>query len=109
ALDHGNVGILDLQPETRIASRYMPVEFAVTLVNFTQSSRKNVRVTVKVNGQVREDASTSILEVPPGQTTATFIATFDRVGVNMVTAAIEPDEAGLTIDDMRYAAIEVRE
>lgn len=109
ALDHGNVGILDLQPETRLASRYMPVEFAVTLANFTPSSRKNVRVTVKVNGQVREDASMSVAEVPPGQTTATFIATFDRVGVNMVTAAIEADEAGLAVDDMRYAAIDVRD
>ncbi len=109
ALDHGNVGILDLQPETRIASRHMPVEFAVALANFTPSGRKNVRVTVRVNGQVREDASLSVLEMPPGETTATFIATFDRVGVNMVTASIEPDEAGLMVDDMRYAAIEVRE
>lgn len=109
AIDHGNVGILDLQPETRIASRHMPVEFSVTLANFTPSSRKNVRVLFKVNGQVREDVSISVVEVPPGLTTATAIATFDRLGSNMVTATIEPDEAGLAVDDLRYSTVEIRE
>ncbi len=36
--------------------------------NYTPAERKNVRVTVKVNGQVREDASGTIVSVPPGIT-----------------------------------------
>ena len=31
------------------------------------------------------------------------------LGPNTVTASIEPDEAGLAIDDLRYAVVEVRE
>jgi hypothetical protein len=106
--DHGNVGILDLQPDTRTVGLFLPVEFTLTIANYSQSSRKNVRVVVKVNGQPREDASTSVSEVAPGLTTATFIATFDKPGVNMVTAEIPPDEAGQPLDDIRYAAVEVR-
>ena len=44
----------------------MPIDFTVTLANFTPAERKNVRVIVKVNGQAREDASTTIVSVPPG-------------------------------------------
>src|SRR5437763_1618505 len=83
ALDHGNTGILDLQPETRVAARFMPVDFAVTLANYTPAERKNVRVTVKVNGQVREDASTTIVSVPPGITQKTFmVPSFEQLGFN---------------------------
>jgi hypothetical protein len=109
ALDHGNTGILDLQPETRVAARYMPVDFAVTLANYTPAERKNVRVVVKVNGQVREDASTTIVSVPPGMTQKTFTATFETPGFNQVTANLEAEEAGLAIDNTRYAVVEVRE
>lgn len=109
AMDHGNVGIFDLQPETKLASRFMPVEFTLTLANFTPTSRKNVRVVVRVNGLVREDASLSVADLPTGLTTATFIATFDQPGINMITASIEPDEAGLAVDDLRYATIEIRD
>lgn len=107
--DHGNFGIVDLQPETKVAPRYMPIEFGLTIANFTQSSRKNVRVIVKINGQPREDASTSITEIPPGVSSHTFTASFEQPGVNIVTASLPPDEAGLTIDDLRYAVVEVRE
>lgn len=109
APDHGNIGIVNLQPDTRVAGQFLPVEFTVTLANYTASSRKNVRVLVKINGQSREDASMSISEAAPGLTTATFIATFDRPGINLVTAQIAPDEAGLMVDNLRYAAIEVRQ
>src|SRR5262249_46801414 len=27
AIDHGNVGLLDVQPETRVAARFVPVDF----------------------------------------------------------------------------------
>jgi hypothetical protein len=109
ALDHGNTGILDLQPETRVAARYMPIDFTVTVANYTPAERKNVRVIIKVNGQVREDASTTIVSVPPGVTQKTYTVTFDTLGFNQVTANLEAEEAGLLIDNTRYAVIEVRE
>jgi hypothetical protein len=92
-----------------MAGKFLPVEFTITVANYTQSSRKNLRVAVKVNGQLREDASTSIPDVPPGVTQHYFTATFDKPGPNTVTATIPPEEAGLTIDDTRYAVVDVRE
>ncbi|HEX4592528.1 MAG TPA: hypothetical protein VH120_21545, partial [Gemmataceae bacterium] len=110
AIDHGNTGILDFQPETRVAARYMPIDFTVTLANYTPAERKNVRVTIKVNGQVREDASGTIVSVPPGITQQTFtIPTFEQLGFNQVTANLEVEDAGLAVDNTRYAVIEVRE
>jgi hypothetical protein len=109
AIDHGNVGVLDLQPETRVAARYMPVEFTVTVANFSPAERKNVRVTVKVNGEERAASSTTIASVPPGLTQKSFIATFDQLGHSQVSANLEPEEAGLALDNTRYAVIEVRE
>ncbi|HEX4589805.1 MAG TPA: hypothetical protein VH120_07745, partial [Gemmataceae bacterium] len=110
ALDHGNTGILDMQPETRVAARFMPIDFAITLANYTPAERKNVRVTIKVNGQVREDASGTIVSVPPGITQKTFtVPGFEQPGFNQVTANLETEDAGLVIDNTRYAVIEVRE
>lgn len=108
-VDHGNVGILDLQPDTRMTAKFLPVEFTITVANFTGSLRENIRIAVKVNGQMREDASTSIPKLPPGLTQHYFTATFDRLGPNTVTATIPADEAGLAIDDKRYAVVDVRE
>jgi hypothetical protein len=109
ALDHGNTGILDLQPETRVAARYMPIDFSLTIGNFTPAERKNVRVIVKVNGQVREDASTTIVSVPPGITQKSFAVTFENAGFNQVSANLEAEDAGLLVDNTRYAVTEVRE
>jgi hypothetical protein len=109
-MDHGNVGILDLQPETRVAARYMPVDFTLTIANYTPAERKNVRVTVKINGEVRENASVNIVSVPPGITQKTInVPNFEQPGFNQVTANLENEDAGLAIDNTRYAVIEVRE
>jgi hypothetical protein len=108
-LDHGNIGIVDMQPEARIAARFLPIEFTLTVANFTPASRKNVRVVVKINGQPREDASTSIAEMPPGISQHTLTASFEQLGNNIVSATLPIEEAGLAIDDLRYAVVEVRE
>jgi hypothetical protein len=108
-LDHGNLGIMDLQPETRVAARYVPIDFVVTLVNNTPAERKNVRVIGKINGQVREESSPTVVSVPPGVTQTTLQASFDTAGFNQVTANLEAEEAGLAIDNTRYSVIDVRE
>jgi hypothetical protein len=110
ALDHGNTGILDIQPETRVAAKLMPVDFTVTLANYTPAERKNVRVVIKVNGQPREEASNTVVSVPPGITQKSFtVPFFDQVGFSQVSANLEAEEAGLAIDNTRYAVVEVRE
>ncbi len=110
AIDHGNLGLLDVQPETRVAARYLPVDFTLTVANFSPAERTNVRVTVKVNGQTREDASINVASVPPGVTQTTFtVPTFDQLGFSQVSANLEPEDAGLAIDNARYAVVEVRE
>jgi hypothetical protein len=109
AIDHGNTGILDLQPETRVAARYLPVDFTVTLANYTPAERKFVKVTVKVNGEPQESMSITVVSVPPGVTQATFQASFQNLGYNQVSANLEPEDAGLAIDNTRFAVVEVRE
>src|SRR5262249_26162878 len=107
AIDHGNLGILDLQPETRVAARSMPIESSLTDANYSPAERKNVRVTIKVNGEERPASSATILSLPPGETQKTFTATFTQLGWSQVTASLEAEEAGLTIDNTRYVAVEV--
>jgi hypothetical protein len=106
---HDNIGIIDLQPATRVAARHMPIEFTATLANFSPAERRNVRVVVRVDGQPRDDSSFTIVELKPGINQATFTSTFDRIGISHISAAIEAEETGLSVDNTRYATIEVRE
>jgi hypothetical protein len=64
ALYHDNMAIVDFQPETRVAARFMQVEFSVAVGNFSNSERKNVRVTVRIKGQERAEGSFNIPSVP---------------------------------------------
>jgi hypothetical protein len=119
---HDNLGIVDLQPESRAAARGMPVEFTVTLANFGTSERKNVRVNVRVNDEPRprEDSSFTV-PVLPGNTrtsTHTFVVTsFDRTGnrerpldrFNLVSVSLEDEDTGLSLDNRRYTVVDVRE
>src|SRR5262249_15053271 len=50
-----------------------------------------------------------VVELKPGLAQATFTATFDQLGYSQVSAALEAEETGLTVDNTRYAAVEVRE
>jgi antitoxin (DNA-binding transcriptional repressor) of toxin-antitoxin stability system len=107
-LYHDNLGIIELRPETRVAAKDMLVQFTVTVHNFSASESKNVRVTVKANGQERPEGSLTLLSVPPGATSATFQLVLDELGFNQVTANLEPEEAGIQGDNTRYAVVEVR-
>lgn len=106
---HENVGIVDLQPVTRLAAKHIPVEFSATVANFSPAGRRNLRVIVRVNGQPREDSSFTIVDVRPGVNTAVFTASFEQLGPNQVSATIQSEDSGLAVDNTRYATIEVRE
>jgi hypothetical protein len=110
ALYHDNMGISDLRPETRIAGRAMPVLFNVAVTNFSASEKKNVRLTVKVNGSERADASLTINTLPAnGTVRETFTVYFEKTGFNQVTANLENEETGLDMDNVRYTVVEVKE
>jgi hypothetical protein len=110
ALYHDNMAVTDLRPETRIAGRAMPVQFTVAVTNFSASERKNVRVTIKVNGSERADASVTLDSVPPdAPKKALFTIYFEKTGFNLVTANLEDEESGLQIDNTRYAVVEVKD
>jgi hypothetical protein len=107
---HDNMAIVDLTPETRVVARYMQVEFTVAVANFSNSERKNVRVTVRVRGQERADGSFNMPSVPAGTvTTGSFSIPFDQLGQNPVSVNLENEETGLTIDNVRHCVVEVRE
>jgi hypothetical protein len=113
-----NLGIVDLQPETRVVPKNMPVEFTVGVANYSNNVRQGVRVTVRVNGQERPEASFTILTLPPGPPTQkTFSLSFERVAskekplerFSLVSASLENESAGLVIDNVRYTVVEVRD
>lgn len=107
-LYHDNLAVVALRPETRVAALDRPVQFAVTVANYGAGERRNVRVTVKVNGAERLEASVPLASVPPGHTSGTFQVAFNQPGWNEITANLEDEEAGLLADNVRYAAVEAR-
>ncbi|MCX7700271.1 MAG: hypothetical protein N2039_05295, partial [Gemmataceae bacterium] len=107
---HENLAIVDFVPETRVVARFMPLEFSVGVANYSNAERKNVRVTVRVRGQERSEGSFTLPNVPPGSiTVGTFLIAFDQLGFNHVSVNLEAEEAGLAIDNVRHAVVEVRE
>jgi hypothetical protein len=107
-LYHDNLAVIELRPETRIAAENMPVQFTVTVANYSPSERRNIRVTVKVNGAERLESSVPLVSLPPGRTSGTFQVSFNQLGFNEITANLEDEEAGLQADNVRYAVVEIR-
>ncbi len=125
---HDNVGIVDLRPSTRIAGKNMPVNFTATLANY---SGREVEVNVVVfnennGGQIHEIAQTinppMPLKLPPSSTRVVnfdhrFNPTlkagepyFAHVTARLLTGQLQPlPNDGLADDNVRHAAVEVRE
>jgi hypothetical protein len=106
ALHHDNIGISDLRPETRFTAENMPVQFTATIRNYT-AAKKNVFFNVKVDGQVRFEA-TQPVDINPGETRHTFLLSFNKRGYNMISAALsDKDQSGIPDDDTRVCIIKV--
>jgi hypothetical protein len=106
ALHHDNIGISDLRPETRFTAENMPVLFTATIKNFS-AAKKNVFFNVKVDGQVRFEA-TQPIDINPGENRHTFLLSFNKRGYNMVSAALQDkDASGVPDDDTRVTVIKV--
>lgn len=108
-LNHDNICITDLQPETRIVSNEgQPIEFVVTIKNFSPSERKNVMLTVNVDGGERFEATQPIPNIPVGQYEHKFQLGFTKEGPNHITARLEDEKNGISADNIRHAVVEVR-
>jgi hypothetical protein len=121
---HDNVGIVDLRAGTRVAGKGMPVTFTITLANYS-AREANVYVAVydsKGNERAEADFHPSErLKVRAGETTtATFDLRFDpnikadEKHFEVISARLESTERGelendgLAEDNVRYAAVEIR-
>lgn len=107
-LYHDNLAVVDFRPETRVAAKDMPVQFAITLANYGATERKNIRVTVKVNGSERLESSVMMTVPAGGSHSETTQVSFNQEGFNQVSANLETEEAGLQADNIRYAVVHVR-
>jgi hypothetical protein len=106
-LYHDNLAIVDFRPETRVAAKDMPVQFTVTVANHGVSERKNLHVTIKVNGAERLDSSVNIPKIGNVPEPVRTVVTFDQLGHNEVSANLENEEVGLLGDNVRYAVVQV--
>jgi hypothetical protein len=105
---HENLAVTELRPESRVAPIDIPLQFTVTVHNYSNNEKKNIRVTIKSDGIERPEASLTIFSAPPGPSSQTFQMGFNQEGYRLVTATIEAEETGLLLDNVRYAVVEVR-
>jgi hypothetical protein len=106
--NHDNLAVTELRPESRVAPIDIPLQFTVTVHNYSNNEKKNVRVTIKVDGMERPEGSLTIFSAPPGPSSQTFQIGFNQEGYRLVTANIEAEDTGLLLDNVRYAVVEVR-
>jgi hypothetical protein len=106
-LYHDNLAVVEVKPETRVAAKDMPVQIQVTVANYGVSERKNVHVTVKLNGAERLEASMNLTIPAGGQKSETVPVSFDQLGYNEISANLENEEVGLLGDNTRYAVVQV--
>lgn len=125
-LAHDNVGIVDLRPGTRVAGKDMPVAFTVTLANYSaREAQVNVAIFDDATGQemLQVDFNPPMpLKIPAGSTASvSFELRFNpQIKANetyfaQISARLESaqrgklDNDGLADDNVRHAAVEVRE
>jgi hypothetical protein len=123
---HDNVGIVELRPSTRIVGKGMPVNFTMSMVNYGGSETQvNAVVYDENTGQERLDVNFTPpmpMKVAPGETaTVSFDLRFTpqikanenhfaHISARLLSAnRSELPNDGLLHDNIRYAAVEVRE
>ncbi|HKI33647.1 MAG TPA: BatA domain-containing protein [Gemmataceae bacterium] len=109
AIHQDNIGISDFQPETRFTAENLPVQFTLTVKNYSAADKKNVSLKVKVNGEERPEAP-PFIDLPPGESKHLFQLLFNQSNYNVVSAAIqEKDESGIPDDNIRVTVIQVKQ
>lgn len=79
---HDNVGIVELRPAKAVVAKYEAVEFTLKLKNFGTAEVKDVRVSIRVNGDEGKGGRSVIFaSLPPGQEVSEkFELNFERSG-----------------------------
>ena len=119
-LYHDNIGITDLRPAKLTVARYEPVEFTLRVRNYGTSELKDVRFSIKVNGDENQGGRSVVIPTLPGnqEKTIRFDVTLDQLGndeqplnrFSLVTATLEtPEVGGIVGDNIRHAVVEVRD
>ena len=116
---HDNLSIVEFSPARAVAARYDPVEFTLRVRNNGAAEVRSVRFAVKVNGDENKGRSIAFDSIPGGQERAVKTElVLDRLGnpekpferFSLISATLEqPEPAGLSIDNVRHAVVEVRE
>ena len=119
-LFNDNIAIIDFTPSKIVVAQSESVEFTLRVQNFGTSELKDVRFSIRVNGDENLGKSEPIPSLPPGQIITkkfdlTFNADKDFNAENpfkrfqIVTVVMETAEpGGLTIDNSRHTVVEVR-
>lgn len=118
-----NLAIVDFRPESSVVTKDTPVEFTVTVANYSNSD-KTIQVRIKVNNEDRAEGSIPMTIPPNGTVTGKAVLTLSRTtpkdlnnkpetakydGFNLISAQISNQTTGLAIDDLRYTVVEVRD
>src|SRR5205823_653620 len=115
ALNHDNLALVDFRSDSRIAAENMPVEFTVTVRNYSSKEVTDAFLKVSVNG--KEDFSVSpvkIEKLPGGEKTEIkFKMAFPKTTpvteyIPITAEVVEKDPSGLLLDNVRDLVIEVR-
>ena len=116
---HDNLAIVEFTPSRAVAARFDPVEFTLRVRNNGAAEVRSVRFAIKVNGDENKGRSVAFDVIPGGQERAVKAEIIlDRLGnpekpferFSLVSATLEqPEPAGLAIDNVRHAIVEVRE
>lgn len=80
---HDNVGIVELKPNKAVVAKFEEVEFSLKVKNYGSAEVKDLRVSIRVNGdEAKGGRSVVFASIPPGQEASEkFNINFERAGV----------------------------
>lgn len=119
-LFHDNVGIVELRPSKRIVARNQPLECTLRVKNYSTTELRDVRFSIRVNGDENAGGLSVVFPTLPGQQekTTKFTVNCNQVGsderpldrFNLISAVMmTPEPGGIAVDNVRHAVVEVRE
>jgi hypothetical protein len=101
----GNLGIVEIRPESGSVAAMQPVKIRVEVANHGDTAANNLRVNL-LTEDGRPAGESTIPRIDPGSTASVSIPTmFEKAGPNSVTAMISPD--AFATDNRRAAALDV--
>ncbi len=79
---HDNLGIVELKPNKAVVAKFEEVEFSLKLKNYGTAEVKDLRVSIRVNGdEAKGGRSVVFASIPPGQEQSEkFTINFERSG-----------------------------